>query len=483
VREKKLKRENRNLQKENGRLTEENTFYRKEYERITAENIYLLMENETLKQNVADLEGEKESKKNLKIKANISGKKKKPGRKRGFKGTSRKKPDHVDEVYEVTLTACPECGTPLKESTEIVTRYIEDIKPSVPHVTEVRTHRYSCPRCKKIVSAQSQDAMPKCRLGKNVTLLAAHLKYELHLPLDKIRKSLEVCFGIKTTTATIYNHIKSLSQHYKEEYDKIRDHIKESEAVNTDETGWRINGVNHWLWAFVTGNAVLFKIDRRRSGDVPKEVLGEDFDGVVISDFYPAYNRLLCRKQKCWVHFLRDAKKIEQNSEETKKFYKTIKRLVKDMAKFKEKNPPHQEIAKAKKRYQRRLEKIMKGPYTDCDCIKLAKRLKKHKDSMLTFLEVKSVDYHNNAAERIIRPFVVLRKISGGNNSRAGADAHEIMMSVLVTHNLRGENFLEEGAKFMRKQFGRGITVKKVDNPRLRFEKNSIFSSFYGFAA
>jgi transposase len=274
VRERKVKRENRKLQEENERITEENTFYREENERLTAENIYLLMETETLTLKVAELEGKGKSKKNPKIKSNTSGKKKKRGRKSGFKGTSRKKPDHVDEVCEVILTVCPECGTLLGEPTETVTRYIEDIKPSVPYVTEVRAHRYSCPHCKKIVSAQSSDAMPQCRLGKNVTLLAAYLKYELHLPLDKIRKNLEICFGLKTTNTTIYNHIKSVSQHYKGEYDTIRDCIRESEAVNIDETGWRINGTNHWLWAFVTENEVFFKIDKRRSGDVPIEVVG-----------------------------------------------------------------------------------------------------------------------------------------------------------------------------------------------------------------
>jgi len=237
------------------------------------------------------------------------------------------------------------------------------------------------------------------------------------------------------------------------------------------------------LWAFVTEEEALFKIDKRRSSDVLIEVLGEDFKGVLTSDFFSAYNKFICRKQKCWVHFQRNAKKVEQNSEETKKFCKTVKRLVKDMAKFKETNPPQEEIAKAKKRFQRRFNKIIKGPYTDPDCIRLAKLLNQHKDSMLTFLEVASVDYHNNTAERIIRPFVVIRKISSGNDSRAGADTHEIMMTVIVTHTLRGENFLEEGAKFIRKQIGRGITIKKVDSRRLIFEKNSIFSSFYQFAA
>jgi transposase len=461
LRERKLVRENRNLQREIERLTEEITFYREEYERLTAENIYLFMEKETLILKVAYLEGEKESKKNLRVKPNTSGKKKKPGRKSGFKGTSRKIPDHVDEVYEVILPACPECGTPLGDPTETVAHYVEDIRPSIPYVTKINTNRYYCLHCKKIVSAQSSDAMPQCRLGLRVTLLAAYMKYELHLPLDKIRKNLEICFGLKTTTATIHNHIKLLSSYYKGEYDRIRDHIRESEAVNVDETGWRINGVNNWLWVFVTEDAAFFKIDRRRSGDVPIEVLGEDFDDVVISDFFSAYNRLTCRKQKCWVHFLRDAKKNAQNSEEAQKFYKTVKRLVKDMKKFKEKNSSQQEIAKAKKRFQRRISKIITRPYTDPGCIRLVKRLHQHKDSLLTFLEVASCDYHNNAAERIIRSPVVIRKISGGNKSEAGACTHGILMSTFATYNLRGEDFLEEGVKFMRNQLRRGVTIKE----------------------
>ena len=97
-------------------------------------------------------------------------------------------------------------------------------------------------------------------------------------------------------------------------------------------------------------------------------------------------------------------------------------------------------------------------------------------------MEVESVDSDNNRAERIIRPFVVIRKISAGNKSRKGADTHETMMSVIVTHNLKGESFLEEGRKFIREQFGRGITVKRVDCRRLKFEKNPLFSSFYKFA-
>jgi hypothetical protein len=76
-----------------------------------------------------------------------------------------------------------------------------------------------------------------------------------------------------------------------------------------------------------------------------------------------------------------------------------------------------------------------------------------------------------------------MKKICFGNDSRGGADTHEIMMSVLVTYDLRGKKFLAEGAHFMRNQLGQGIMTKRVDIRRLRFEKNSLFSSFYQFAA
>ena len=163
------------------------------------------------------------------------------------------------------------------------------------------------------------------------------------------------------------------------------------------------------------------------------------------------------------------------------KFYKTVKRLVRDMKKFKEKDSSQQEIAKAKKRYQRRLIKIITGPYTDPGCIRLVKRLNRHEESMLTFLEVELVDYHNNTAERIIRGPVVIRKISGGNKSGDGAETYEVLLSTIATYSLRGEDFLEEGVKFMRDQLRRGITIRENNVGRV-FE-DSLSSFFYQFTA
>ena len=455
VREKQVGKKLKEYCKEIERLTVENTSFQKEIERLTMKVTSLLEENNSLKEKIKELEEiikRKKRKRAYPAKTSVSGKKKKRGRKPGFKGTSRTIPDHVDEVIELTLDACPHCGTPLGKSYEKRKRYVEDIPVVQSHVTKYIIHRYRCPHCKEDVSEIPDTVIPHCRLGTNVMLSVVYQKYALHLSYEKIRNNLETFFGLKTTGPTLYKAVKLIAQYYSGEYEEIKRQTKEAKAVYADETGWRINGVNNWLWVFVTENAALFKIDKRRSSDVPKEVLGEDFDGVLITDFYSAYHtKLPYKKQKCLVHFLRDSKKIAQNNEETKKFHKRVKRFIRDAARFKEENHPQHEIAEAKKRFQRRLTKIIAGPYKDPDCIRLAKRLNQHHDSLLTFLE-EDIDYHNNRAERALRLSVIMRKICFGSNSRIGADIHEILMSILTTYKLRKKNFLEESTRFIKSQ-------------------------------
>ena len=121
VREKQVEKKLKGYCKEIERLTVENTSFQKEIERLTIKVTSLLEENNSLKEKIKELEEiikRKKRKRAYQAKASVSGKKKKRGRKPGFKGTSRTIPDHVDEVIELTLDACPHCGTPLGKSYE-----------------------------------------------------------------------------------------------------------------------------------------------------------------------------------------------------------------------------------------------------------------------------------------------------------------------------------------------------------------------------
>lgn len=66
--------------------------------------------------------------------------------------------------------------------------------------------------------------------------------------------------------------------------------------------GARVDGKNHWLWVLTSPRFTLFHLDKSRGGKVPRDLLGEEFAGYLISDFFSAYDKLPYRKQKCLVH-------------------------------------------------------------------------------------------------------------------------------------------------------------------------------------
>ena len=83
------------------------------------------------------------------------------------------------------------------------------------------------------------------------------------------------------------------------------DRIRASPVVHADETGWRQDGANRYVWTFTTP-AERYFLRRGRNKEVVDEALGESFSGVLVSDFYAAYNHYPGPKQRCWAHLLRD---------------------------------------------------------------------------------------------------------------------------------------------------------------------------------
>ncbi|MCL0041426.1 transposase [Dehalococcoidia bacterium] len=49
--------------------------------------------------------------------------------------------------------------------------------------------------------------------------------------------------------------------------------------MSADETGWQVDGDNHWLWVFTSKNASLHHIDESRGGKVVSDILGEKYQG------------------------------------------------------------------------------------------------------------------------------------------------------------------------------------------------------------
>jgi hypothetical protein len=226
-------------------------------------------------------------------------------------------------------------------------------------------------------------------------------------------------------------------------YEEIGEEIILSGVLYADETGWRINGLLGWLWCFTTPSATLFAIERSRASPLVLKFITEQFAGVLVSDFWAAYNILVCAKQKCLVHLLRDLERVERyqdTSGDWARFAKKLRRLIRDAIRLRKRRD---EMAPAtyERRYhriQQRLQGMIQRDWTNREARRLGKRLRRHQQELFTFVLEHTVPFENNFAERIIRLAVIMRKNSFNNRRDKGASTQAILMSVFTTLKQRG---------------------------------------------
>jgi len=195
----------------------------------------------------------------------------------------------------------------------------------------------------------------------------------------------------------------------------------------------------------------LFTYPQTRAGHVVTDVLGLDYQGIVVSDFYGGYNRPLGLHQRCWVHLMRDVHDL------TEKFplpgvlawAKQLRSLYDRAKAFS--HPAKRVRAKARVRFQEAVVALA-SPFltTNLPQTTLCKRLLQFESELFTFVEYPDVPSENNAAERVIRSRVIARKISGGTRSPVGSQTMTVLSSLFATWQLRGEESLAACQEMLR---------------------------------
>jgi len=374
--------------------------------------------------------------------------KRKPGRKNGHPGASRPKPDKIDHYKDHTLCSCPECSNNLGEAVKSYHRYTEDIPPVEPEITEHTVYGYWCSTCKKIVYAKVTDALPHAVLGLRLVVFTAWLHYLIGVSVNNIVKMLGVFADFKVTAGGLTQAWKNLASDLEPVYDDIGKMVTKAAVLNADETGWRINGITHWLWCFATRNLCYYVIDKSRGSPVVKNIFGTIFKGILICDFWGAYNKLCAlAKQRCFYHLFTELLKVDKHnkSDAWKKFRKKLSRLLKDAIRLSQRRYQlkSQDYQRLKERLYARLGRLVETFSEDKDVKRLIKRLKRHKKELFTFLEHKGVSPYNNYGEQQMRKPAINRKISHQNRSNTGAKTQAILMTLFRSAELQKLNPVE----------------------------------------
>ena len=376
-----------------------------------------------------------------------NGRKKKQGRKEGHKGERRPTPLKIDKEYEHPLEQCPDCGGevrpygPKSQRPRIIEDIPEEIKPVV---TKHILPRGYCPNCKKSVEPRIPDALPKAQIGNRLLSLTAHWHYGLGMTLSQIVGVLGYHLHFTVSAGGLVRMWHRLAEILYVWYEELVDEVQHSVKLHADETGWRVNGKTHWLWCFSNNTTTVYLIHPSRGSPALDEFFKEAFEGALITDFWAAYDAIAKGdRQFCLAHLLRELKKVDNSnsSEEWCAYSKKAKRLFHDALKLRaQKDYSPQKYASRIQCLEGRLVDLALVESTDADVRRLAKRLHKYWDELLTFLKKPHVPPTNNHAEREIRPAVIMRKVMQGNQTDQGARTQAVLMSIYRTLKRRGLN-------------------------------------------
>jgi transposase len=350
------------------------------------------------------------------------------------------------------VAACPRCNTPLAggRAARAWRKQVLEVAPSPVRVIEHVYRRRRCPNpaCRARVAPPPAAAAElgvvgaRQRLGVGLVSLLAALRAELRLPLALIQWYLQAVHRLELSVGAIVGALQRVAARGTAAVAAIREAIRASPVVNADETGLRQDGANGYLWSFSTPRERYF-VRGKRDKAVVDATLGPAFAGVLVTDFYAAYDHYEGPHQRCWSHLLRDIHApVERHpadaalaewATQVRGVYGRARRVA---------GPD----AAARERARHAFEAELLGlcaPSVGAEAATvpqatLCRRVAKYLPELFTFVADPAVPSTNNAAERSVRPVVVQRKISGGTRSAQGTSTFTTLATLFGTWRARG---------------------------------------------
>lgn len=454
-----LRRENQYLKVHNTKLKQWHAVQKSKVDQLEKENKLVKQENKKLKdqlkktrEELQKIKKQRDTYKGMIFKPKVihgqadQAVKRKLGGQLGHHGISRKVPARVNQTVKCFLKVCPNCQGKLKRSKTVKMHTVEDI-PSLEQirtqVTQYRVERQWCESCHTEVLGKPAWAIPHSRLGLNLIIQILVFKYVCRMSLQVLSETLSQTYGVKISQGGIINILKRTKTHLGENYGKLLKAIRSSPVKHADETGWRIKGINSFLWAFLTKTEVYYTIEETRGGGVAKAALADSGqDDVLIRDDYAGYRQLPLKQQSCWAHLLRKSREeVNQpkSSKEVNNLHFTLKNLYRGLLEVT--NQPFNREGRQEKYqyYSLKLQQLMDMKFRAKDARRIQTRIKNQGNNLLTAILHDGVPLTNNQAERQIRPAVVIRKISGGSRSTSGAETFATNFSVIQTIRMRNQ--------------------------------------------
>ena len=344
---------------------------------------------------------------------------------------------------------CPACNSTRVSMNGRYRRVFRDMRLSngcvrrwvIKHIID----NYKCGDCNSSFVSDDHH-LGRSPYSANVLAYVIYNIIEIHIPQYKLSQIMQKMFGYPLSQGTINRMIQKTVERYRDTYEEIRQRLSCSELIHADETHVSVKGKDSHVWVFTSMEDVLYIWSETRESIAMREIL-QDFKGVLVSDFYSAYDSAACPQQRCLVHLMRDLngriyeEPFNQEIKEiVQEFATLLKPIIDTIDRF---GLKARFLKKHKLDVTRFYDALLCREYNTELAKKVKARFTKNRARLFTFLEYDNVPWNNNNAEHAIKAFAGLRKIIDGTTNERGIKDYLVLLSIYQTCTYREIEFFE----------------------------------------
>jgi transposase len=363
--------------------------------------------------------------------------------------------EQVQHVVEVLPERCKKCQRKLSGQDATPERHqVVEIPPVAAEITEYRCHQLECAECGTLTRAEV-PLEAASTFGERLGALACLLVGKYRLSTRLVSQALSDIVGVKLSLGSVSNLEQEMSAALQAPMAEAEQYVRQADIVNADETGW-MEGVEEgraaraWLWVFATTLVVVFRIATSRGSQVAKQVLGEDFSGILITDRWAAYDWYdPGLRQLCWSHLTRDFQGFIERGGVGGRIGRELmaerNRMFKWWHRVRNGTLQRQVFQRRMRQVEQKVGDLLREAqaYAEEKTAGMAKEILKLEKCMWVFVDVPGVEPTNNYGERTLRHAVIYRKISFGTHSEQGSRFIERILTAVTTLKQQKRHALE----------------------------------------
>jgi hypothetical protein len=306
-----------------------------------------------------------------------------------------------------------------------------------------RTSVHQCLQCGTTFVPDHHQRLDKHFHGLKSWAMFQHVTYRISL--ETICKMAEEFFGIRIFWSEMLMFKSFLAEYYKTTYHTLLKNILSGHLLHVDETEVKLQQGKGYVWVFTNLEEVVYMFRPNREGDFLRGLL-KDFHGVLVSDFYAAYDALACPQQKCLIHLMRDLnQELLDNpyDAELKAITHPFGSLLRAIIETIDQHGLQQRyLAKHRKETTSFFRLLTAQSFSSEAAEALRARLLKYQEKLFTFIHHDGVPWNNNNAEHAIKQFAYYREHTTGMLRETGLRDYLVLLSICETCRYKGVSFL-----------------------------------------